>query len=187
MIERVQLREKKLRSREADLRQLMKPLYNHHTGPPSHWIYRKNQFFVGLTDRAYRSKTDHREWRFKTDNPKYHALYFERWLISSQENNIWFLERAYLHLYKIKQDTRNETYEYLALHCDPAEPEKSKHFEYKVGPHLHIECAEYPLPKAHFGLNIGELDNVLRSVDELTNAISYAVSMIKDQVLELDK
>jgi hypothetical protein len=49
-----------------------------------------------------------------------------------------------------------------------------------------MDVAEYPLPHAHIALNRGHLEEILRSVDILSDAIAVAVTMLKEQVLELD-
>lgn len=176
----IYLEEKLFIKREADLRKLFKSLYGNPTGPPSIKITNKHQRYIGLCDSVYQDVTDHRKWRFKSYNKLFYIEYFERWMV---EEDLWYLERAYLHLKKIK--SHNEMEDFLALHCDPLIEKTEDHYKFKIGPHLHIECADYPLPKSHFALNLTDLDKVLSSTVCLTKAIESALELIKDQVLEL--
>ncbi len=123
------------------------------------------------------------QWRFPTRVPHIRASYHERWVPTDFRQEKFFLERAYLHLF-IRRDERIED-EILALHCDPNEPASSRHYRYKAGPHVHMSTAEDPLHHTHIALNAGNLDDVLKSVTELTSALTIAVAMIDDQVLGL--
>lgn len=122
-------------------------------------------------------------WRFTTRIPKIRASYYERWVPTDFRREAYFLERAYLHLY-LRQSQLEER-EILALHCDPNEARSERHYRYKAGPHVHVSTAEEPLPHAHFALNNHELENVLGSVSNLTDALKSAIVMVDDQVLGL--
>lgn len=126
---------------------------------------------------------DYRDWRFRTVAPWLRASYFERWVADSAQADAWYLNRAYLHLYRVGAP-REET-EFLALHCDPNEPPDAAHAKYKRGPHLHIKVAENPFPKAHIALNLSDLASVLSSVESLTDALGLAVLLIRERVIDL--
>jgi hypothetical protein len=50
---------------------------------------------------------------------------------------------------------------------------------------LHIKAANEPLPHAHIALNLGHLDAVLTSIDTLSDAMKTAISMLKEEVLDI--
>ncbi|HWF67920.1 MAG TPA: hypothetical protein VN670_11470 [Acidobacteriaceae bacterium] len=70
--------------------------------------------------------------------------------------------------------------EIVALHCDPNEARAERHYRYKAGPHIHMSTAVDPLHHAHIGLNNDDLEDVLSSIDNLTNALRLAILMIDD-------
>lgn len=177
------LTQEDLIKRAPKLRKLLRPLYHMNGGPPAMTLTKKNEYYLGAADTGYQDKLDHRQWRFKTLNKSFYAEYFERW-IYKEAKDIWRLERAYLHIKKIID--HNNLIDYLALHCDPLIMKDENHYIYKVGPHLHIECAEYPIPKSHFALFLIDIEKILASVDDLTEALSTAIQMIKEQVLEIN-
>lgn len=134
----------------------------------------------------------HEQWRFTTHVPNLQGGYYERWLPVNEKRKRFYLDRAYLHLYKAAREGGLVVEkEILALHCDPNEPDEPAHWHglrhssYKRGPHLHVTVAEQPIPHSHFALNACHLDFVLRSMETLTHALRTAVRMIEDQVLQL--
>jgi hypothetical protein len=130
-----------------------------------------------------------RDWRFATPAPNLWGSYSERWVPADAKGKYYFLDRAYLQLYRrIRLEDVNER-EILALHCDPNEPEEPvdyqgpKHSRYKRGPHIHMSTAEHPMPRSHIALNLGHLTEVLASFDSLSAAIRSAIQMLDDQVI----
>lgn len=129
---------------------------------------------------------DYRKWRFSTFVPGMEASYFEHWGPTQADGQgWWYLERAYLHIYKVDRRAEAlEEAEYICLHCDPAESDDAPQARYRRGPHLHIEAAPDPLPRAHIALCNGYLDEVLSSAACLFEAMERAVLMVRDEVLE---
>lgn len=121
-----------------------------------------------------------RDWRFKTLKESYWASYYEEWR-AGPDRREHYLFRAYFALYQMAAGKEREI---LALHTDPNEPE-GPHSEYKRGPHLHISWAEHPIPRAHIALNLDNLEATLSSVDTLTQAMTTALRLVREQVLEL--
>jgi hypothetical protein len=136
-------------------------------------------FIIAVSDAA-ETGNEFTSWRFKTYVDHYHAMYHEIWIPLHED--IYFLERAYFHLYKT-QKSKLEEEEYILLHCDVSEPDDSPHAKYKQSPHLHIKSAEQPLPHAHFALNNCDLEFTLSSLENLNNALTNAIQMIDHQVL----
>jgi hypothetical protein len=182
MISKVYLEEKDLIKRESKLRLLLEPISTHNSGPASKRVSRKGEIIFGLYDGSF-SDIDYRDWRFDTYKKQYSGMYFEKWCYAEESEKNWYLERAYLSLFKIEKYPPTEK-EYVALHCDPFEPKESKHFFYKVGPHIHIIQAEQPLPHAHIPLNRCHLDEVLNSIDDLSRALEKGIEMLKEQILD---
>lgn len=136
-------------------------------------------FVIAISD-TFETGNEFASWRFKTYVPEFHAMYYEVWI--PFEEDIYFLERAYFHLYKTKQ-RRLEEEEYILLHCDVSESDDTEHAKYKQSPHLHIKSAEQPLPHSHFALNNCDLENTLSSLEKLDFALSEAIQMLDNQVL----
>lgn len=110
------------------------------------------------------------------------GCYFELWRRGrGAREQFWYLDRAYLTLFAPGSDGCNE---YVCLHCDPNEPDEMQHSMYKRVPHLHINAAPAPFPHAHLALNLGFKDQVLESVSSLTDAMEYAMLMLREQILD---
>jgi hypothetical protein len=124
------------------------------------------------------------EWRFTTFVPLIRAAYRERWIPADEKAKRYYLEQAYLHLYQQSPYGESER-QFLALHCDPNEPDDKPHAMYKQGPHVHVVSAPQPIPHSHFALNLGNLPAVLASVQNLHSALATAVTMLQQQVLEV--
>jgi hypothetical protein len=136
-------------------------------------------FIIAISDST-ETGNEFTSWRFKTYVDQYHAMYYEKWI--PLQDDVYFLSRAYFHIYKTRQ-TKLQEEEYILLHCDVSEPDDSHHAKYKQSPHLHIKSAEQPLPHAHFALNNTDLQLTLSSLDNLNNALQNAIEMIDNQVL----
>jgi len=121
------------------------------------------------------------KWIFRTFVADVWAEYYELWLPSGNSKRL-ALQKAYLHLYR-PDEKRGSLKEFVCVHCDPQEDENSPGGRYKKGPHLHIRAADKPLPKSHFPLNLGHLNEILESVDALTMAMGDAVQVLADEVL----
>lgn len=136
-------------------------------------------FVIGVSDIS-EVGVDYRDWRFRTYLDGFSAMYHERWL--PFERDRYFLERVYFHLFRENHRKLQEE-EYILLHCDAGEPNDSDHSFYKRGPHLHISCAEQPIPHSHFALFANQLEDVLSSMDKLHEAMAVAIKMLDEQVL----
>lgn len=137
---------------------------------------------VGASDDS-NVGTDFRNWRFKTYVPGFNASFYEIW--SPIDKDRYFLLKSYFHIYRTTSDLMEK--EYLLLHCDPNGSLTEKHSLYRRGPHIHIKCAEHPIPRSHIALNAGHLNDTLSSPSKLNTAFKNAIDMIDTQVLELLK
>jgi hypothetical protein len=128
-----------------------------------------------------------RDWRFTTKIRRIRGSYWERWAPTTEKRRIYYLAQSYLQLYW-RESAGDEESELVALHCDPNEADDTgvlRHAIYKRGPHIHVLTASQPLPHSHFALNLGNLPDILRSIDTLTGAVRFGINMIRDQVLDL--
>lgn len=182
----VRLGTRQLAQRVNALRKLLEPLTNLKGGPACRQSRgTTRQEFIIAAHSGLTPGGGYTSWRFSTIASDYPALYYEIWLQDRRDAEVWHLQRAYLHIYKINRIRREEPEaEYVLLHCDPTELETSPHGIYKRGPHLHIQVAPDPLRHAHIALNLGHLPAVLIDAQSFTNALRTSVKMLRDEVLE---
>jgi hypothetical protein len=135
----------------------------------------------GISD-GIESGVNFRDWRFKTVSDDIVANYHEVW--NTQSKGKYFLVRSYLHLYLFKKEELSET-EYILWHCDASEPDHTPHAIYKQSPHIHIEIAQHPIPKAHIALYNGRVSNTLRDIETFNVALKESLIMIDSQILKL--
>ena len=128
-----------------------------------------------------KSVENFRDWHFQTFASNVMAQYFELWKPFDGDSKL-MLYRAYLNVVVVNRETRNFD-KLVSVHCDPCEVGETRQVLYKQGPHLHVQKAGSPIPKCHFPLNLGNLNKVLASVDNITNALKDAVTVVCDEVL----
>ena len=120
-------------------------------------------------------RLNYREAYFHTSVEALRCRYFELWSTSGGGSLI--LNRAYFTLVQVDR-TAQVFRDILCLHTDPGGENR-----YKQGPHLHISCAEQPIPHCHFPLDLGCLDIVLENCDALTDAMQRAIQIVATDVL----
>lgn len=172
-----------LHSRQSSIRRLLRPLRRDKKRDVGCKIAGGKHFggkIVAAHDGS--PSDDPLNWYFKTFIEGIWGQYFELWKPYNNDAKL-LLERAYLHIFKIGTK-RGSLKEFLFVHCDPNTKEEEPLAKYKKGPHLHVKAADEPLPKSHFALNMGNLDEVLTSLNSLTKAIEGAVRIISDEVLK---
>ncbi len=168
-------------SRGKEIRRLLRPIASTYSNGPA-WAHKPvgQSIIIGTHDGSSIT-SDYRDWRFSTFVPKTRASYFEKW--DRFDDDLFFLNRAYLHIYLYDTTTSYEN-ELILLHCDPNEAGDTNKTTYKKGPHLHIVAAEYPIPKAHIPLNMIHIHAILNSAQNLLDAMAAAVVLIKEEVLD---
>lgn len=171
---------RQLRSRGSRIRKILQPIARQKGGPAWQPKQSPGNYIIGTHDGSP-PQSDHREWRFATVVNNFRACYFEVWRHHSAAS--LYLYRAYLSIFQTDIGPLTER-EFLCLHCDPNESERSEHAIYKKGPHLHIQAADPPIPHAHIALNRCHLEQVLSSEDSLTEAFGLAVIMLKEEILD---
>ena len=117
----------------------------------------------------------YREESFRTSVNSLRGRYFELWKVAKGET--LELDRAYFTLLRVKNGL-SDFKEVLCLHSDPGDEE-----ELKKGPHLHVSCAEDPIPHCHFPLDLGSLQSVLKDCESLTTAMERAIGVVARDVL----
>lgn len=188
-----------LQSRGNDVSRMLIPIVTSTQtyGPAWQPKVGSSSYIIGTHDGSP-AGSDYLGWTFSTVRSNVRAQYYERWLKSElRGREFWYLERAYLNVSK-RDFTTRELKEFFCLHCDPddapdetlkeSDPVKYeklvKQSYYKQHPHLHVISAEVPFPKAHLALQIGYKNQVLSSIVSLSDALSQAVQMLRDEVLD---
>lgn len=144
-----------------------------------HKSYR-DYFVVGIHD-GVKTASRPRDWLFKTAFPSIKGNYFEHWL--PIDSGRYGLEKAYLNLFLLESH-ESAPKAFLSLHCDPQVDETSPHWQYKRGPHLHLQAAGHPFSRAHLCLSHGHLDLILDSIDSLTETFSKGIELVSEEILE---
>jgi hypothetical protein len=173
--------EAELANRSSKIRNLLALISKTPTGPATKATSFPGTYIIGTYDGIL-PKSDYRDWRFRLTVRNMAAGYFEVWKDPRSEGK-WQLEKAYLQIYVMVPETRDES-EFICLHCDPGELITADHYQYKVGPHIHVKQASHPLPHSHIALNRCHLTEVLSSLPALTEAFSMGIKLIKEQVLD---
>ena len=91
----------------------------------------------------------------------------------------YYLDRAYMHIHLTTGGAKRQV---LALHCDPALNPSEHHYQYKRGPHMHIEGAVPSVSRAHISVCL--LDNELggAEIGRLTTSFRAAVVMVAKEL-----
>jgi hypothetical protein len=124
---------------------------------------------------------NYRSMYFKTFATNILGQYYEFWKPIDKQGKLC-LNRAYLNVFIVNRNTHNYD-KVVSIHCDPYEEDGEASCLYKRGPHLHVQKAEYPIPKCHFPLNFTELDNILSSIDNISEALKNAIKIVQGEVL----
>ncbi len=135
-------------------------------------------YILGASD-SYEQGNDYLKWRFRTNIDGFYGQYYERW--NQYDSDTYYLDRIYFHIIRYNNVKRIEE-DYVLLHCDSSEPDSSANSKYKKSPHLHICCAEQPLPHSHIALteNVSE---IYKSLDNLDQAVQNAVQLLMAEIL----
>jgi hypothetical protein len=178
----IQISEEQLRKRISRIPKLLKPLTKTSIRPACGFYHGMAGTDTRIIGANQGNLSDHyRNWRFSTFVSDYRCMYFEFW--KSDNGRDFYLVNMSLSIFRIDRARHDES-ELLALHCDPEEPDNSKHAKYKRGPHIHVKAAESPIPRAHITLTCGYLESILSSYDSLLKAMEWAIVMLKEQILD---
>jgi hypothetical protein len=145
---------------------------------------------ISSKSRQAKTPDNYHDWRFPTKAaPRIWFHYYEIWNLIGVGRDCK-INRAYFHLYIIDRPSQKFD-QIICVHSDPdeqpADPSDEKltrQCRYKRGPHLHVLTAG-ELAKCHFPLNLGHLDQVLSSIDDLTKALADAVEVVRNEIVEL--
>lgn len=126
-------------------------------------------------------------FRFKTVSRNINANFYEIWRKSTQSNKHYFLEKSYLHLYLTSDEYLQvrEDSEFILLHSDPNLQKNESHYEYKIGPHLHLQFAPFGMPHSHVALDISSIESIMTDRILFNKSLFNSVLMIKKQFLEI--
>ena len=126
-------------------------------------------------------------WRVNLSEYKISIGYYEIWQYLKVRNrpNSYLLQKAYFHVYLPHPSGREK--KLIFLHCDPQEPEDTKHHRFKIAPHTHFEIAGDPWGRVHVPLCDGYQDQVLKNVGTIDKALSRGIEFIIEQICPLTK
>jgi len=176
MPHRIVISEQALASRGQRFRNMLMPLLkSQRQGGPAWRRYQLNFKTVVIATSEIRRGENYNEWFFSTFWREYLGNYYEVWIRS--DNTSWYLEKAYLHIFRGEQS-------YFCLHCDP-EAVDSQGIKacYKQSPHLHIKTPDSLIPKAHIALAHGYVNEILASEENLFKAMRLGVDLLCDEIL----
>jgi len=184
----VELSENNIYTRGTQLRSLVQDIAGP-GGPHYENISSQNSLVIVLFD-GERGTHNVSDLRFRTCYRGFRVNYYELWKAADQKQSIFYLEKAYLTLYRLNEPFhQNEEKEYLCFHCDLGESdEENASSVYAKCPHLHIKVAPDPIPKSHIGLAAQFSDLIFENAASLTDTIKVTIDMIKSEILEnIDK
>jgi hypothetical protein len=174
----VEIPARQLSTREQVIARLLAPLRKEHV-PCQFYAHKRGGGKVVAAHAGDAPDSDYRTWSFRTFAPRLRCRYFELWK-PAQGDSVWYLDRAYLTLFKIGDHPTDKEQELVLLHCDPCDDS-----EIKRGPHVHFEATpEEHLRRAHFPLNREHLEQVLQSSDSLTGAFRSAIEIVVAEIVE---
>ncbi len=164
-----------------EVQKFLRPIRRH---PTLHCQFYRPQYAGGKVLAAHDGEpdgSDFHSWQCRTTAKTVWFTYFELWKPTAQREN-WFLDRAYMHLFRADADTRT-LIQMLCVHADPNCEDAMPLRLLKRGPHIHVSTAEAPLPECHFALNFGHLQRVLSNSARFTRAFRDAIHMVADDVI----
>lgn len=103
-------------SRGQEIRTMLRPISGQEDGPAWDTKSSSREFIIAIHDGAQPS-SEYRDWRFSTFVHNFDAMYFELWKRTEEDEKDWYLDKAYLSIYR--RIDWNEEKEFLCLHCDP--------------------------------------------------------------------
>lgn len=106
--------------------------------------------------------------------------YHEIW--TPDAGDTWKLEKAYFSVRKMCRPLM-KVQELVCIHSDPICNDKEPLGTYKRGPHMHFAIAQSPYSKCHVPLNLGDLQHVLASPNNLTEAMGEAIKIVINEVM----
>jgi hypothetical protein len=90
----------------------------------------------------------YRDWFFRTEVDTILGQYFEEWTANKSQTE-WYLCQACLHLFR-KPSLHEAPAPMLSIHCEPRHNGSEIGDRCKRGPHVHVDCAGYPVKRRIF-------------------------------------
>ena len=156
-----------------EIRKLVLPLVNNNNVACSSCAFKRNTITLATYKGKKPNTQNHRDWYFTTHKKEYNAIYFE---ICEENTSNFKLKQAY---FTLLVNDNNYNKEILSLHIDPEEINN----KYKKGPHIHVKSSINLISKAHFSLNLNNLNKVINSYDEFKKSYYDALEMINTELL----
>lgn len=122
------------------------------------------------------------DWYFRTYVSDIRCNYHELWMAADDMEENYWLQKAFLSLLKVKPNS--PMMEIVALHTEPHDDNPEPMRSYKRSPHVHVDGgAGFPISKAHWPLELGQLDSVMKGLRELMEAYRRAIHLINGDLL----
>jgi hypothetical protein len=106
--------------------------------------------------------------------------YYESWK-EVRGSDQYYLDRAYMHMHLRLGGAQPR--QILSLHCDPGMHHSQEHYQYKRGPHLHVEGANPNLARAHISLCLTDVELGGSDVRQLTESFRAAVGLVVKELV----
>ena len=132
-----------------------------------------------LTARSGEKLTsDMRRWSFPSSVDSIICKYGERWRPTSPNAQEFRLQTVYFQLLE-HHGRDEEPKEIVAFHWHAVDGGGG----YAGLPHLHVEAADNPLPRAHFGVTL-TVEAQQNTVEYLDRLLDEAIAMVEAEVLQ---
>lgn len=136
----------------------------------------------GLIWHAFTGSPPGEDWTsssIQTTKRLFEVRYREYWSPVDSGATTYSLESLYFELYCLRGPYRDPS-ELAALHWHP----EGARSPYAKGPHLHIQDARHPVPKAHLGMDLCDWDNICASLSSLMASLERSIRMMIAEVLD---
>lgn len=142
----------------------------------------KNELYFYLGDTRKYEQELNKYASLLTSKYPFYFTYEEKWA-QTRVKDTFKLIFSNLHIYRIKN--RNDAEDFLFLHTEFENKKGAELNEYKKKPHIHVKCAQYPLPKSHICIFLYSPETFLTEINSFNEALIKSVQMIKDQILDM--
>jgi hypothetical protein len=101
----IQMKISELVSRGENIRTMLRPISKLETGPAWERKSAPGGIIIAVHD-GVNPTSDYRDYRFSTFVQNFQAMYFELWRRTEEDEQSWYLEKAYLSIYRLINNAR---------------------------------------------------------------------------------
>jgi len=172
--------DKLMHGRTREVQKMLRPFWQ--TGKPVSCDFAAHPKGRLITAPRTGTAQQHEGRWFATSSNSIQAQYHEMWYPQNGERE-WVLARAYFSLRRVISSSLGSTEDILCIHSEPHWEAEGLPGLCKKGPHLHVSAAKHPIPKVHFPLTLGHIEQVMESCDTLSAAMSLALQVVQEEVV----